>query len=116
MITLSGAIRRARTLTLTDERHWYDHETTMRVYRSADASTSGGRSSSLEFTVTLSPVDGFSGDGELRYFVDADSGSGHATAGSDYTAITATTLTFAAGATGSALSQTITVQVMDDAE
>ena len=77
----------------------------------SDASTA--EDGNLEFTVTLSPST--SSQVTVSYATSSSgSGSGHATAGSDYTAITATTLTFAAGATGSALSQTITVQVTDD--
>ncbi len=76
----------------------------------SDASTA--EDGNLEFTVTLSPST--SSQVTVSYATSSGTGSGHATAGSDYTAISATTLTFAAGATGSALSQTITVQVTDD--
>ncbi len=64
-----------------------------------------GNSVNLVFTVTLSA------SSTSQYTVDyADAGSGTATSGSDYTAVTASTLTFAAGTT----SQTITVSVTGD--
>ncbi len=59
----------------------------------------------LTFTVTMSP------ESTSQYTVDyADAGTGTATSGTDYTAVTANTLTFAAGAT----SRTITVSVTGD--
>ncbi len=63
-------------------------------------------STNLTFTVTLSATSA------QQVTVDyADAGTGTATSGTDYTAITAGTLTFAAGAT----SQTFTVAVTGDA-
>ncbi len=62
-------------------------------------------SASLTFTVTLSA------SSTSPYTVDyADAGTGTATSGTDYTAITASTLTFAPGVT----TQTITVSVTGD--
>ncbi len=62
-------------------------------------------SASLTFTVTLSA------SSTSQYTVDyADAGTGTATSGTDYTAITASTLTFAPGVT----TQTITVSVTGD--
>ncbi len=64
-----------------------------------------GSSVNLVFTVTLSA------SSMSQYTVDyADAGTGTATSGTDYTAVTANTLTFAAGVT----SQTITVSVRGD--
>ena len=62
-------------------------------------------STSMVFTVTLSAA--YSQDVTVGY---ADAGTGTATSGTDYTAVTAGTLTFAAGTT----SQTITVSVTGD--
>ncbi len=59
----------------------------------------------LTFTVTMSPAS------TSQYTVNyADAGTGTATSGTDYTAVTANTLTFAANTT----SQTITVSVTGD--
>ena len=59
----------------------------------------------LTFTVTMSPTS------TSQYTVNyADAGTGTATSGTDYTAVTANTLTFAANTT----SQTITVSVTGD--
>ena len=72
-----------------------------------DASVTEGDSgtANLVFTVWLS------GAGATQYTVNyADTGSGTATSGTDYTAVTAGTLTFAAGVR----SQTITVPVRGD--
>ena len=64
-------------------------------------------SADLTFTVTLSPAS------YQQVTVDyADAGSGTATSGTDYTAITAGMLTFAAGES----SKTIAVSVQGDAE
>ena len=72
---------------------------------SPTATEGDSSSASLVFTVTLSAA------GASPYTVDyADAGTGTATSGTDYTAVTASTLTFAAGET----SKTITVSVTGD--
>ena len=70
------------------------------------AEGTGATGGTLTFTVTLSPAS------TQTVTVDyADAGSGTATSGTDYTALTAGTLTFAAGTT----TQTIDVTVTGDA-
>ena len=69
----------------------------------------GSGSSSLEFIVSLNAASG------LQVTVDyADAGSGTATSGDDYTAITAGTLTFAAGVTSDTLAVSVTADALDE--
>ena len=69
----------------------------------------GSGSSSLEFIVTLNAASG------QQVTVDyADAGSGTATSGDDYTAITAGTLTFAAGVTSDTLAVTVLADALDE--
>ena len=76
-----------------------------------DASVTEGNSgtANLQFTVTLSPASGQ--QVTVGYAVDATD-RGTATSGADYTAVSAGTLTFAAGDT----SKTITVSVIGDVQ
>ena len=68
-------------------------------------------SMSLTYTVTLSAASG------LAVTVDyADAGTGTATPGTDYTAITGGTLTFPAGATSREVTVSVTGDVLDEAD
>ncbi len=88
------------TGTITDD----DAAPTLSIDSPSVAEGDGG-SADLTFTVTLSAASG------RRVTVDyADAGTGTATSGTDYAAITGGTLTFPAGTT----SQTITVSVTGD--
>ncbi len=107
-VTVSGSARNSRgvtgpsdlTLTITDD----DDEPSLAI-GSARVTEGDSGSRDLTFTVRLSAVSGK--EVTVGY---ADAGSGTATSGTDYTAITAGTLTFAAGDT----SKTITVSVTGD--
>ena len=66
-------------------------------------------SKNLTFTVTLSPASGQ--QVTVRY---ADAGTGTATSGTDYTAITGGTLTFAAGTTSETFNVSVTGDVLDE--
>ena len=66
-------------------------------------------STSLTYTVTLSPASGR--PVTVRY---ADAGTGTATSGTDYTAITAGTLTFAAGTTSRTFSVLVTGDTVNE--
>ncbi len=92
----------AVTLTITDD----DNEPTLSI-DSPTVTEGDSGSVSLTFTVTLSPASGR--QVTVGY---ADAGTGTATSGTDYTALTAGTLTFAAGET----SKTVTVSVTGDTE
>ena len=107
-VTVSGAATNTQgvtdpssvTLTITDD----DGAPSLSI-DSPSVSEGDTGSTNLTFTVTLAPAS----DKEVR--VDyADAGSGDATSGTDYTALTAGTLTFVAGDT----SKTITVSVTGD--
>ncbi len=77
----------------------------------ASASVAEGDSGSanLTFTVTLSPASA------QEVTVDyADAGSGTATSGTDYTAVTGGTLTFAAGETSKSVAVSVTGDVLDE--
>ena len=107
-VTVSGAATNTQgitdppsvTLTITDD----DAEPTVSINSPSVAEGDTG-SANLTFTVTL----GAASDKEVTVGY-ADAGSGDATGGTDYTALTAGTLTFAAGDT----SRTITVSVTGD--
>ena len=80
-----------------------------RLSISSPTVTEGSGSSSLEFIVTLNEASG------QQVTVDyEDAGSGTATSGDDYTAITAGTLTFAAGVTSDTLAVTVLADVLDE--
>ena len=66
-------------------------------------------SATLTFTVTLNPASSKEVTVEI-----ADAGTGSATAGADYTAVTATTLTFAAGDTSKTFSVSVTSDTTDE--
>ena len=102
--TVSGssgvAAPSAVTLTITDD----DGEPSLSIDSPSVAEGDSG-SASLEFTVSLSTASGR--QVTVGY---ADAGTGTATSGTDYTAISAGTLTFAAGETA----KTVTVSVTGD--
>ena len=108
-VTVSGSATNSQgitapsneTLTITDD----DAAASLAIADPSDVTEGDSGSTNLTFTVTLSPASG------KEVTVDfADGGSGTATSGTDYTAITAGTLTFAVGDT----SETITVSVTGD--
>ena len=80
-----------------------------RLSISSPTVTEGSGSSSLEFIVTLNAA---SGQPVTVNYEDA--GSGTATSGDDYTAITAGTLTFAAGVTRDTLAVSVTADALDE--
>ena len=88
----------SETLTITDD------DAPPRLSISSPSAVEG---TALTFTVRLNAVSGK--EVTVAY---ADAGTGTATSGTDYTALTAGTLTFAAGTT----SQTIAVSVSDDGD
>ena len=90
------------TLTITDD----DAPASLSIAGPSAVTEGDSGSASLTFTVTLSPASGK--EVTVEY---ADSGDGTATSGTDYTALTGGTLTFAAGDT----SKTVTVSVTGDA-
>ena len=71
-------------------------------------------SKSLEFTVTQSAPSKRAITVKYRTGDPSDTSLAKATAGGDYTAVSDTTLTFAANATGDDLTQKVTVQAKDD--
>ncbi len=80
-----------------------------RLSISSPTVTEGSGSSSLEFIVTLNEASG------QQVTVDyEDAGSGTATSGDDYTAITAGTLTLAAGVTSDTLAVTVLGDALDE--
>ena len=108
-VTLSGPVNATLvagastgTGTVTDD----DDAPTVSINSPSVAEGAGATGGTLRFTVRLSAASG------RQVTVDyADAGTGTATSGTDYTAITAGTLTFAVGTT----SQTIDVAVTGDA-
>ncbi len=104
--TVSGADYNGLTVagvTVTES----DNETpTLSIAGATVTEGAAGASTALTFTVTLSPAS--SGQVTVEY---ADAGTGTATSGTDYVALAAGTLTFAAGTT----THTITVTVRGDA-
>ena len=88
----------SETLTITDD----DPQPRLSI-----SSPSAVEGTALTFTVRLNAV-----SGKAVTVAYADAGTGTATSGTDYTALTAGTLTFAAGTT----SQTIAVSVSDDGD
>ena len=107
-VTVSGSAANSQgitppsavTLTITDD----DGSPTLSIGSASVAEGDSG-SANLTFTVTLNPASGR--QVTVQY---ADAGSGTATSGTDYTALTSGTLTFAAGDT----SKTVTVSVTGD--
>ena len=108
-VTVSGSATNSQgitapsneTLTITDD----DAAASLAIADPSDVTEGDSGATNMTFTVTLSPASG------KEVTVDfADGGSGTATSGTDYTAITAGTLTFAVGDT----SETITVSVTGD--
>ncbi len=73
------------------------------------AEGAGGSTATLRFTVSLSPASGK--QVTVNY---ADAGTGTATSGTDYTAITGATLTFAAGQTSKTFDVSVTGDGMDE--
>ena len=108
-VTLSNPVNATFTgggATLTSSGTITDDDTTPRLSISSPTVVEGSGSSSLEFIVTLSVAS------SQQVTVDyEDAGTGTATSGDDYTAITAGTLTLAAGVT----SDTLAVGVLADA-
>ena len=105
VVTLSGGTTGISTATGTGT--IVDNDLTFSI---ADTSVAEGDSgsASLTFTVTLSAA-----DSSKTHTVDwAEGSGGTATSGTDYTAVSGGTLTFASGTT----SQTITVQARGDTE
>ena len=108
-VTVSGSATNSQgitapsneTLTITDD----DAAASIAIADPSDVTEGDSGSTNMTFTVTLSPASGK--EVTVEY---ADGGSGTATSGTDYTAITAGTLTFAVGDT----SETITVSVTGD--
>ena len=100
----SGEATETGTGTVVD-----DDGTTPTLFIDAPSVAEGapGATSTLRFTVTLSPA-----SAQTVTVAYADAGSGTATSGTDYTALTAGTLTFAPGGT---TTQTIDVTVTGDA-
>ncbi len=83
-----------------------DNDTPNFSINSPSVAEGDSSTTNLTFTVSLSPASA------TQVTVDyADAGTGTATSGTDYTAVTGNTLTFAAGTT----SQTFTVSVLGDA-
>ena len=109
-VTVSGTVTggnnatapRAVTLTITDDD---DPPTLSIISPSAPAAEGNTGSATLSFRVTLSAPS------EKQITVDYAMGTGTATAGEDYTALTAGTLTFSPRTT----SQTLAVFILDDA-
>ena len=101
--TISGA---TGTGTITDD----DAEPSLSI--SSPSVTEGDSGSkTMSFTVTLSPASG------KRVTVNyADAGTGTATSGTDYTAITAGTLTFSAGDTTKTIGVTVAGDSLDEAD
>ena len=93
------------TGTITDD----DDEPTLSIASASVAEGTTGATPSLEFIVTLSAASG------RQVTVDyEDAGTGTATSGTDYTAITAGTLTLAAGVTSDTLAVTVLGDALDE--
>ena len=109
VVTLSGASAGSRIATangagtITDD----DVAPTLSIDSPSVAEGTGATGGTLTFTVSLSAA-----SGKQVTVGYADAGTGTATSGTDYTAVTAGTLTFAASET----SRTFTVSVTGDAE
>ena len=96
----------AKTLTITDD----DPAPTLSI-DSPSVSEGNSGSKNLTFTATLSAASA------RRVTVQyADAGTGTATSGTDYTAIAAGTLTFAAGTTSQTFNVSVTGDVLDEAD
>ena len=112
-VTVSGTVSHdgvspptARTLTITD-----DDSAPMLSINSPSVTEGDSGSTDLTFTATLSAASG------REVTVDyADAGTGTATSGTDYTAITAGTLTFAAGTTSQTFNVSVTGDALDEAD
>ena len=99
--TVSGA-----TLTLTDD----DDAPSLSIDAPSVTEGAAGATTTLTFTVRLGAASG------RQVTVDyADAGTGTATSGTDYTALTAGTLTFAAGTTTRTIDVTVTGDPHDEA-
>ena len=99
--TVTGA-----TLTLTDD----DDAPALSIDAPSVTEGAAGATTTLTFTVRLGAASG------RQVTVDyADAGTGTATSGTDYTAITAGTLTFAAGTTTRTIDVTVTGDPHDEA-
>ena len=111
-VTVSGTVSHngvtepaAKTLTITD-----DDPAPMLSIDSPSVTEGDSGSKNLTFTATLSAASG------REVTVDyADAGTGTATSGTDYTAITGGTLTFAAGTTSQTFNVSVTGDVLDEA-
>ena len=112
-VTVSGAVSHngvvtpaSKTLTITD-----DDPAPMLSIDSPSVTEGDSGSKNLTFTATLSAASG------REVTVDyADAGTGAATSGTDYTAITAGTLTFAAGTISQTFNVAVTGDVLDEAD
>ena len=112
-VTVSGTVSHdgvspptARTLTITD-----DDPAPMLSIDSPSVTEGNSGSKNLTFTATLSAASGH--QVTVGY---ADAGTGTATSGTDYTAITAGTLTFAAGTTSQTFNVSVTGDLLDEAD
>ena len=112
-VTVSGTVSHngvatpaSKTLTITD-----DDPAPMLSIDSPSVTEGDSGSKNLTFTATLSAASG------REVTVDyADAGTGTATSGTDYTAITAGTLTFAAETTSQTFNVAVTGDVLDEAD
>ena len=112
-VTVSGAVSHtgvtrpaAKTLTITD-----DDPAPMLSIDSPSVTEGDSGSKNLTFTATLSAASG------KQVTVDyADAGTGTATSGTDYTAITGGTLTFAAETISQTFNVAVTGDVLDEAD
>ncbi len=108
-ITVSGTSGsltvKSATITLSDD----DAAPTLSIDSPSVAEGAGGSTATLRFTVSLSPASGK--QVTVNY---ADAGTGTATSGTDYTAITGATLTFAAGQTSKTIDVSVTGDGMDE--
>ena len=112
-VTVSGTVSHNgvtapadQTLTITD-----DDPTPTLSLDSPSVTEGDSGSTTLTFTATLSAASG------RQVTVDwADAGTGTATSGTDYTAITGGTLTFAAGTTSRTFDVAVTGDVLDEAD
>ena len=96
--TVTGLTVGSDEITLTDD----DAAPELSVDAPSVTEGAGGSTATLTFTVTLNAASGR--EVTVAY---ADAGSGSATSGTDYTAITAGTLTFAAGETSKTVAVTV---------
>ena len=107
-ITVSGTSGsltvNSATISLTDD----DGAPTLSI-DSPSVTEGDSGSTNLTFTVSLSPASGQ--QVTVQY---ADAGTGTATSGTDYTAITGGTLTFAAGTTSQTFAVSVTGDVLDE--